>query len=154
MKVERLPGWRVSTAQALELQKELAVLVSRASEITRLRFIAGADISVRKETEMATAAVVVLEYPGLKLVKSQAVNGRLDFPYVPGLLSFRESPLILEACEEFAIILDVLMVDGQGIAHPRWMGLASRLGFFKHTNYWLRQIAFMWYSSAAGHGNG
>ena len=154
MKVKRLHGWQVSITQAMELQEELAVLVSMTSEITKLRFIAGADISVRKDMEMATGVVVVLEHPGFKLVETKVVNGRLDFPYVPGLLSFRESPLILEACEEFAIILDVLMVDGQGIAHPRWMGLASHLGFFKHTNYWLRQIAFMWYSSAAGHGNG
>ncbi len=130
MKAKRLHGWQVSITQAMELQKELAVLVSMTSEITKLRFIAGADISVRKEMEMATGAVVVLEYPGFKLVETQVVNGRLDFPYVPGLLSFRESPLILEACERLTTTPDALMVDGQGIAHPRRMGLASHLGLF------------------------
>ena len=125
--------WQVDTAQAVEMQMMLAAQVSRISEITTPRFIAGVDISVRKEWEMATGAVVVLAYPGLEIVETQVVNGRLDFPYIPGLLSFREAPLILAACEKLAIVPDILMVDGQGIAHPRRMGLASHLGLFLDT---------------------
>ena len=122
--------WRVNTAKAVEMQMMLAAQVSRISEITTPRFIAGVDISVKKEWEMATGAVVVIAYPELEVVETQVVNGRLDFPYIPGLLSFREVPLILAVCEKLAVIPDILMVDGQGIAHPRRMGLASHLGLF------------------------
>lgn len=94
------------------------------------RFIAGVDISVKRELGIATGAVVVLKYPELELVETKIVNGELDFPYVPGLLSFRESPLTLAACERLTITPDLILVDGQGIAHPRRMGLASHLGLF------------------------
>jgi len=130
MKIERLHGWQVSIPQALDIQQRLAGQVSRSREITTPRFIAGVDISRQKEQGMATGAVVVLQYPELKLVETKVVQGKLDFPYVPGLLSFRESPLTLAACEKLSIIPDLFLVDGQGIAHPRRMGFASHLGLF------------------------
>ena len=133
MKVERLHGWQVNAAQALDIQLKLAARVSRVSEVTTPRFIAGVDISANKARGMATGAVVILNYPELRLVETKIVNGRLDFPYVPGLLSFRESPLILAACEKLTVIPDLILVDGQGIAHPRRMGLASHLGLFLNT---------------------
>ncbi len=107
--------------------------MSRSSEVTTPRFIAGVDISVSKARGIATGAVVVLEYPELRLVETKVVNGKLDFPYIPGLLSFRESPLTLAACERLAITPDLILVDGQGIAHPRRLGLASHLGLFLNT---------------------
>ena len=79
---------------------------------------------------MATGAAVVLEYPGFAVVETKVVRDRLDFPYIPGLLSFRESPIILAACEELSITPDLILVDGQGVAHPRRFGLASHLGLF------------------------
>jgi deoxyribonuclease V len=88
------------------------------------------DISDGKAQGIATGAVVVLEYPELRLVETKTAQGRLDFPYVPGLLSFRESPLTLAACEKLSVIPDLILVDGQGIAHPRRLGLASHLGLF------------------------
>ena len=131
--MERLHGWQVNAAQALDIQLKLAARVSRVSEVTTPRFIAGVDISANKARGMATGAVVILNYPELRLVETKIVNGRLDFPYVPGLLSFRESPLILAACEKLTVIPDLILVDGQGIAHPRRMGLASHLGLFLNT---------------------
>ena len=133
MKVERLHSWQVSTAQALDLQRRLAGQVSRNGEVTAPRFIAGVDISAGKAQEMATAAVVVLNYPELRLVETKVAQGRLDFPYIPGLLSFRESPLTLAACQQLTITPDLILVDGQGIAHPRRFGLASHLGLFLNT---------------------
>ena len=133
MKVERLHSWQVSIAQALEIQQRLAAQVSKRSEVTTPRFIAGVDISVGKGEGMATGAVVVLEYPQLRVVETRVVQGKLDFPYIPGLLSFRESPLTLAACQKLTITPDLILVDGQGIAHPRRLGLASHLGLFLNT---------------------
>ena len=133
MRVKKLHGWQVSIAEALDIQRKLVAQVSRTSEVTTPHFIAGVDISRQKEQGVATGAVVVLSYPELKLVETKVVNGKLDFPYVPGLLSFRESPLTLAACERLTVTPDLILVDGQGIAHPRRMGLASHLGLFLDT---------------------
>ncbi len=133
MKVESLHSWQVSTAQALEIQQRLAAQVSKKSEIATPRFIAGVDISAGKAGGMATAAVVVLNYPELRMIETEIVQGKLDFPYIPGLLSFRESPLTLAACQKLTITPDLILVDGQGIAHPRRIGLASHLGLLLNT---------------------
>ncbi len=133
MKVESLHSWQVSTAQALEIQQRLAAQVSKKSEVTAPRFIAGVDISAGKGEGMATGAVVVLQYPELRVVETEVVQGKLDFPYIPGLLSFRESPLTLAACQKLTVTPDLILVDGQGIAHPRRLGLASHLGLFLNT---------------------
>jgi len=130
MKVKSLHGWQLSTSQAIEMQHRLAAQVSRNNEVISPHFIAGVDISVGKAQEMATGTVVVLSYPELKVVETQVARGRLDFPYIPGLLSFRESPLTLAACERLNITPDLVLVDGQGVAHPRRFGLASHLGLF------------------------
>jgi len=133
VKVEDLHSWQVSPAQALDIQRKLAAQVSKSSEITAPRFIAGVDISTGKREGMATAAVVVLNYPELRLVETKVTQGRLELPYIPGLLSFRESPLTLAACQKLTITPDLILVDGQGIAHPRRIGLASHLGLFLNT---------------------
>src|SRR3989304_6853813 len=130
MKVKRLQDWLLSPSQAIEMQRRLAAQVSRKSEVIEPRFIGGVDISVRRGEEMATGSVVVLSYPELEVVETKVVRGRLDFPYIPGLLSFRELPLTLAACEQLSIIPDLILVDGQGIAHPRRFGIASHLGLF------------------------
>ncbi len=133
MKVTRLHDWQVNTSQAMEIQRRLAAEVSKASQVITPRFIAGVDISVKRGQEMATGAIVVLNYPELRVVERKVVRGRLDFPYIPGFLSFRESPLLLAACEQLSITPDLILVDGQGIAHPRRFGLASHLGLFLDT---------------------
>jgi len=133
MKLSSLHSWQVSTSQAFDIQLRLASEVSRSNEVASPRFIAGVDISVNRAHGMATGAVVVLNYPELSVVETEVVAGKVDFPYVPGLLSFREAPLTLAACERLEIIPDLVLVDGQGIAHPRRMGLASHLGLFLDT---------------------
>lgn len=130
MKAEKLHDWQVSVAQAVDIQMKLATRVSRKNEVTAPRFIAGVDISAANEEGIAAGAVVVLDYPELRLVEVKVVNMRPEFPYVPGLLSFRESPLILAACEMLHLTPDLILVDGQGIAHPRRIGIAAHLGLF------------------------
>ncbi|MBI2328632.1 MAG: deoxyribonuclease V [Chloroflexi bacterium] len=130
MKVKRLHGWQLSVTQALELQHRLAAQVSGSSQVTAPHLIAGVDIATGKRQGMATGAVVVLSYPEFRVMETKVVQGRLDFPYIPGLLSFRELPLTLAACESLSITPDLVLVDGQGVAHPRRFGIASHLGLF------------------------
>lgn len=128
MHIKSLHPWQVDTTRAVKIQQQLAGLVSRQDELGKVRYIAGMDISSDRARAVATAAIVVLEYPGLKLVEMRAVRQKTAFPYVPGLLSFRESPLLLEACKKLTIEPDLVLVDGQGYAHPRRMGLACHIG--------------------------
>jgi deoxyribonuclease V len=128
MRIIHQHGWQVTPAEAIAIQKELAAEVCRTGDVDSPSRIAGADISVNRWQKTGTGAVVVLSYPGLKIVEVKVVTDHIEFPYIPGLLSFREAPLILAACEELTMTPDLLLVDGQGIAHPRRMGLASHLG--------------------------
>jgi len=133
MRVETLHNWQVSVAQARDIQQRLAEQVSATGEVITPHYIAGVDISAPKASGLATGAVVVLNYPELRVVETKLAQRRLDFPYIPGLLSFRESPLILAACRELSITPDLILVDGQGMAHPRRIGLASHLGLLLNT---------------------
>lgn len=133
MEIKKWHQWQLGTDQALDIQRRLQALVSRSGRVISPHFIAGVDIAAGKARGMAQAAVVVLSYPELRLVEVELAQGELVFPYIPGLLSFRESPLILAACQKLSVTPDLILVDGQGIAHPRRMGLASHLGLFLDT---------------------
>jgi deoxyribonuclease V len=130
MKVEGLHGFDLSPAEARRLQEELAsrVVAEPVLDLSGVRHVAGADVSTQGETAYAT--VVVLEFPGLSLVEVQGFEMPLRFPYVPGLLSFRELPSVVGALEKVETAVDALILDAQGLAHPRRMGLASHLGIF------------------------
>lgn len=128
MKVQALHGWDVSVAEAKEIQVSLAKQVVTQNGSLNPRLVAGVDISSPNAENIATAAVVVLHYPDLEVVEVAEARDRVKFPYVPGLLSFRESPLILAACEKLCNVPDLVLVDGQGLAHPRRFGLASHVG--------------------------
>jgi deoxyribonuclease V len=130
MKVDELHGWDLSPAEARRLQEELAsrVVAGPALDLSGVRHVAGADVSTQKD--MAYATVVVLEFRGLSPVEVQSFEAPLRFPYVPGLLSFREVPSLVEALRKIETRVDALILDAQGLAHPRRMGLASHLGIF------------------------
>ena len=128
MKAQRLHGWRVASAEAKLIQSELSARVSRRGKVGSPRCVAGVDISTTRGDDTARAAVVALSYPEMQIVDTRVVERQVTFPYVPGLLSFREAPLIISACEELEVEPDLILVDGQGIAHPRRLGLASHLG--------------------------
>ena len=127
MKAINIHGWQVSIAEARQIQDDLACRVSRESEGSLPQLVAGVDISVRRNGT-AKAAVVILTYPEMVPIEIKTIDGTLNFPYVPGLLTFREAPLVLAACEKLSFMPDIILVDGQGIAHPRRFGLASHLG--------------------------
>jgi len=130
MEIKRLHDWELSAADAIKLQRRLAVQISRIGQKLSPHYIAGVDVSVRRGEATATGSVVVLSYPELMVIETRTVRSPLNFPYVPGLLSFREMPIILAAYEQLTIAPDLVLVDGQGIAHPRRMGIASHLGLF------------------------
>jgi deoxyribonuclease V len=130
MKVHRLHDWEVSVARAREIQLSLAKMVVTENEAINPRLVAGIDISAPDAQGIARGAVVILRYPEFSMVEVEIVEGKITFPYIPGLLSFRESPLILAACEKICNVPDLILIDGQGIAHPRRLGLASHVGLF------------------------
>ena len=130
MKVTYRHAFDLSPADARRLQEDLAPLVepSPALDLSGVRFVAGTDVST--EGDRAYATVVVLEYQGLSVVEAQGFEAEMEFPYVPGLLSFRELPAVLGALEKVASPVDVIVADAHGLAHPRRLGLASHLGLF------------------------
>jgi len=124
----------MNLAQAKEIQLSLARRVVSKNEGSDPHLIAGVDISAGNSQGIAQGAVVVLNYPELDVVEVKTAENKLPFPYIPGLLSFRECPLILAACEKLHNTPDLILVDGQGVAHPRRLGLASHLGLFLDTS--------------------
>jgi deoxyribonuclease V len=125
---EQLHEWRLAPREAVELQKSLRERVRLVPLRKKIRTVAGADISFNKFSPVVWAAVVVLSLPSLEVVEEAGVVSETKFPYVPGLLSFRETPSVLEAWAKLKTEPDAVMFDGQGIAHPRRVGIASHVG--------------------------
>ncbi len=118
--------WKVSPAEAREIQNQLRKYVLVEPLAHQPETIAGIDVSVK--SEQARAAVVLFSYPDLIPLQATMAQMPVSFPYVPGLLAFREGPAVLAALEKLTEQPDVLMFDAQGLAHPRRMGLATHLG--------------------------
>lgn len=119
-------SWDLSPGEARDLQRQLQGRVKVAPSVGQLRWVAGVDVSVKRDK--ARAAVVVLSFPGLELVEAAVHDQPVSFPYVPGLLAFREGPAVLAALTKLESVPDLLIFDAQGLAHPRRMGLATHLG--------------------------
>jgi deoxyribonuclease V len=128
MELRDLHRWDLSPKEAIAVQRELASLVVCRGGPGRVRRVAGVDISVDRIEKRGTGAVVVLSYPELEVVETALAEAPLTFPYVPGLLSFRETPVLREAFRKIVGPIDLLLVDGQGYAHPRRFGIACHLG--------------------------
>ena len=129
MRIARPHRWDLPVEEALRLQRRLAAAVDTGARLGRVRLVAGADAAYHADGERLVAGVVVVVLPGLEVVEEAWMEGRVTFPYVPGLLGFREAPIVLRACARLRARPDVLVCDGQGIAHPRRFGLACHIGY-------------------------
>lgn len=127
-KFKQLHDWTLTPREAVELQKELRADVQVAPLARSIKTIAGADISFNKFSKTVYAGLVVLAVPSLEVIEEVGVVSETAFPYVPGLLSFREAPSVLEAWAKLKTEPDVVMFDGHGLAHPRRVGIASHVG--------------------------
>ena len=141
--MKKLHSWNLSYSQARDLQKRLACEVQFVPLKKPPRLIAGLDCAFSKDGQRITAAAVVLRIsnvekglweplkpPGFEIVETTSAVQEVSFPYIPGLLSFREAPACIAAVEKLKNEPDIFIIDGQGLAHPRRLGLASHLGLF------------------------
>ena len=117
----------------MALQAELATQVVREDTARKVRCVAGVDVGFEDDGKVTRAAVAVLGFPGLALADRVVVREPTRFPYIPGLLSFRETPAVLAAFERLRAVPDLVLYDGQGIAHPRRFGIASHVGLLLDT---------------------
>jgi deoxyribonuclease V len=123
-----LHPWTLEPAEAIQLQSALRQRLVLTWDGRKLRTVGGVDMSVKGQA--ARAAIVVLSYPELEPVEAVTADVPIAFPYIPGLLTFREGPAILAAWQRLEAQPDLLMFDGQGIAHPRGIGLAAHMGLW------------------------
>lgn len=129
MKLKELHPWDVPPQEARSIQQQLAAEVSLENLVPLgARLVAGVDISGVNRQGLATGAVVVLDVPTFTVREIRTVQTEPSMPYIPGLLSFREVPVLVNALESLSLVPDIIMVDGQGMAHPRRFGIACHLG--------------------------
>ncbi len=123
-----LTSWNLTPKEAVEAQKQWRSLVRIEPPPREINTIAGADISFNRFSDVIHSAIVVLSLPELQIIETASVRSTAKFPYLPGLLSFRETPSFLECWEKLRTKPDALMLDGQGLAHPRRFGIACHIG--------------------------
>ncbi len=130
MHIRHLHPWNLPPKQAIALQKELSasVDVSTSIDVSSMNIIAGVDVSSSRFNKILSAGVVVWDRETGSILETTSYEAESDFPYIPGLLSFREIPVLARAIASLGITPDAFLVDGQGIAHPRGMGIAAHLG--------------------------
>jgi deoxyribonuclease V len=128
MKIKNIHPWVKNVAEAKIIQEQLRQQVVVSDCLGKIKYVAGVDVGFEDNYAISKAAVAVLSYPELELIETAIARIPTAFPYVPGYLSFREIPVILAALPQLKITPDLILCDGQGIAHPRRLGLASHLG--------------------------
>jgi deoxyribonuclease V len=128
MRPLNLHRWDVTPKEAVKLQAALKEAVALKNDFDVIRVVAGADVAVEKEAKRAYAGLIAYSLPDLREISRQGAVGKVTFPYVPGLLAFREGPILSRALEELSAEPDLLIFDGQGIAHPRGLGIATHMG--------------------------
>jgi deoxyribonuclease V len=128
MRIFDLHPWDVTYREAIKIQEQLKGKVILGKIASSPNYIAGLDVSYEKGTHRVWAGAVILGFPDLAVVEKRWAQREVCFPYVPGLLSFREIPALLDVLTQITVEPDVIFCDGQGVAHPRGLGIASHLG--------------------------
>jgi deoxyribonuclease V len=128
MKPRLVTRWKLTPHEAMRLQESLRECVELQDRFGDIRSVAGADMAFDPETGVAFGGVIVYRFPGLEEVERRRARRKLRFPYVPGLLSFRESPVLLAAFARLRTEPDLILIDGHGLAHPRRFGIACHIG--------------------------
>jgi deoxyribonuclease V len=130
MAQRRSPATALTTRRAARIQETLReqVILTPPPSLRSPAIVAGADVSYNRGDDTIWSAVVVMAYPSMEIIETAGKEGRATFPYIPGYLSFREIPILMKAFDKLRTVPDVILCDGQGIAHPRRVGLASHLG--------------------------
>ncbi|MCP6763206.1 MAG: deoxyribonuclease V [Fischerella sp. CENA71] len=129
MKINQRHAWTLTIEEAIAIQEEMQTEVITSDQLQEpVQYVAGVDMGFEADGTISRAAVAVLSFPDLKLQETSIARRPTSFPYIPGFLSFREIPAVLDALEKIKITPDLILCDGQGIAHPRRFGIACHLG--------------------------
>ena len=120
--------WPQTIEEAIAIQEQLRSEVITENQRLTVRYVAGVDVGYDSVEDVSRAAVTILSFPDLQLQQQAVVRSPTAFPYVPGFLSFREVPAVLDALQNISLRPDLILCDGQGLAHPRRFGLACHLG--------------------------
>ncbi len=125
-----LHSWNVSVEEAIRIQQALKDRIILKKTFSRIGTIGGGDVAYSKTGSLLFGGIVVLSFPEMEILDTASADGKIPFPYIPGLLSFREGPILMKTFQRLKLRPDVMVYDGQGIAHPRRLGLASHLGLW------------------------
>ena len=128
MQVFNFHRWEVSPQDAIQIQRRIREKILPYGKVNSVRLVAGADVAYAKRSHTTYAGVVVLRLTDLTVVETRIATWPTSFPYIPGLLSFREAPALLQALKKVRSEPDVLFIDGHGLSHPRGAGIASHIG--------------------------
>jgi deoxyribonuclease V len=128
MRIFSFHSWEVSPQEAVQIQRQIREKIIPYGKVTSVRLVAGADVAYDKKSNTTYAGVVVLRMPDLTIVETSIAACPTSFPYIPGLLSFREAPALLQALKKVQSDPDILFIDGHGVSHPRSVGIASHIG--------------------------
>ncbi|BAZ00276.1 endonuclease V [Tolypothrix tenuis PCC 7101] len=129
MKIYQQHDWPQTLEEAIAIQEKLRNQTITEDKLPEtIKYVAGVDMGFEADGTISHAAVAVLSFPDLQIVETAVARRPTSFPYIPGFLSFREIPAVLDALEKVRILPDIILCDGQGIAHPRRLGIASHLG--------------------------
>lgn len=128
MEIYQRHSWTLTVEEATAIQNQLSREIITSDQLGEVKYVAGVDVGFEDNYAISRAAVAVLSFPELQLIEQAIARRPTTFPYIPGFLSFREVPVVLDALSEIKITPDLILCDGQGIAHPRRFGLACHLG--------------------------
>ena len=128
--MKKLHSWNVSVEEAIQIQEALKDRIILKKTFSKVRTMGGGDVAYSKNENRLFGAIVILSFPDMEILDMATADGKIPFPYIPTLLSFREGPILIKTFQRLKIKPNIMIFDGQGIAHPRGMGLASHIGLW------------------------